>query len=131
MESNNNSNNTEYYARHDRMLRTIAEANDLCDYARHHYRHAAYDLYYSFYHHRVIEISNETRNNAVQQAHTGTAKLKSSFSRLLQDDSLRRQFPVLTTVPTIPDFPQSPRNNSHYRQIEYHLRKESLYRNAI
>lgn len=98
---------------YDRMLRPIAEANDLCDYARHHYRHAAYDLDHSFYHHRVIEISDETRNNAVQQAHTGTAELKSSFSRLLQDDSLRCQFPVLTTVPTIPDFPQSPRNNSH------------------
>jgi hypothetical protein len=129
--NNNNNNNTEYYARHDRMLRTIAEANNLCDYARHHYRHAAYDLDYSFYYHRVIGISNETMNNAVQQAHTGTAKLKSSFSRLLQDDSLRRQFPVLTTVPTLPDFPQSPRMNSHYRQIDYHQSKDSPYRNAI
>jgi hypothetical protein len=130
MESNNN-NNIEYYARHDRMLRTIAEANDLCDYARHHYRHAAYDLDYSFYNHRVIEISNETMNNAVQQAHTGAAKLKSSFSRLLQDDCLRRQFPVLMTVPTIPDFPQSPRMNCHYRQTGYHQSKESLYRNVL
>jgi hypothetical protein len=132
MESNNNNNNNiEYYARRDRMLRTIAESDNLCACAQHHYRHAAYDLNYSFYNHRVIEIGYETMDNAVQQAHIGTAKLKSSFSRLRQDDSLRRQFPVLTTIPTIPDLPQSPRMNSHCRQTDHHQSKELLYRNVI
>jgi len=120
----------------DQMLRTIVEANNLSMHAMYYYRNAACSLDHSAYNYHIVDFSEQAMNDAVQQAQIGTDMIKSSFILQAQFGTdmikssfilnLSQQFPMLMTIPIIPNFPSEVDNcycqNGDYQQVEllYH-----------